>query len=368
MTCAEALDLIGAKIDKELTPEQDAQLQAHLNECAECRAVYEAMAGIERGLAELEEPAPEGLKQGVMYRIGQETGKNKKPKKRWIGPGTGFGLVAAVLVLLIGLNVIPLGTKRTAADMAVGHYGAEAQGANEYYTNAPEAAEDATKASGLSYAPTDVMGGLKNGHRAETGSPEQASETDNYYQEGRTDETPADGLRAEVPMDDELRAMGSGLSEERGAAVLVYTEFSMDSLTALLEKEEPELYAHIKLSEPERLDNGYLVCKTDYRTVLAVHEWLLSNLPQSETMPDHIREAETDLMIRMQELDPGSGSLYSVITWTPRQRPVSWPASWPAGWAVRLRTEENWSLFFPAEGFTAKQDDTAWLVFPPEDR
>lgn len=373
MTCAEALELISAKVDSELTEEQDAQLQAHLEGCPRCRSVYEAMTGLEQSLAGLEEPVPEGLKQGVMYRIGQETGKIKKSKKRWIGPGTGFGLVAAVLVLLVGLNVIPLGAKRTATDHAVNHADNSAVQSGEFLpaeTPAPEAVYGRDEfTAGFPEAAPGQSEAVKHGSSAEPNAPEtSAPGQDNYYLDGRTDESAGEELEPEAPVDETVRAMGSLLSRNRDAAVLVYTEFSLDSLLALLEKEEPELYAQMKPSETEQLENGYLACKTDYRTLLAVHEWLLANLPQSEDMPEQYREAETELMIRMSELDPGSGSLYSVITWSPRQTPVSWPAAWPAGWAVRLRTEENWSLFFPSEDYKARQDDPAWLVFPPEDR
>ena len=64
------------------------------------------MASIEQEVAGLEQPAPPGLKQGVLYRIGQETGSVKKSKRRFWGVGTGMGLAAAVLVLMVGVGVI----------------------------------------------------------------------------------------------------------------------------------------------------------------------------------------------------------------------------------------------------------------------
>ena len=106
MNCENAFDLISMDIDGELSPEQAEQLQAHLRDCADCRRLAEAMRAIHSNVSALEVPAPEGLAEGVMRRIGQQSGTVKKPKRRFFGPGTGFGMVAAVLVLLMGTGVI----------------------------------------------------------------------------------------------------------------------------------------------------------------------------------------------------------------------------------------------------------------------
>ena len=65
----------------------------------------------------------------------------------------------------------------------------------------------------------------------------------------------------------------------------------------------------------------------------------------------------------MEAMDPGSGSLYKVITWARADDAVSWPEEWPEGWADRVRTEENWGLFFPEEGYTPNAGKTAYLAF-----
>ena len=144
--------------------------------------------------------------------------------------------------------------------------------------------------------------------------------------------------------------------------MLLYTEFSYESLCELLEAEEPKLAA--LLTELKTVEeNGQLRCLTDCGTALAIHEWLLENLPRSELMEPGLQSAETRLRVRMEELDPGCGSLYKVISWAPRSKPIDWPSEWAEGWAARIRTEENWGLFFPAEDFVPAADAPALLVF-----
>ena len=148
--------------------------------------------------------------------------------------------------------------------------------------------------------------------------------------------------------------------------MLLYTEFSPESLFTLLETEEPRLYELVRELRPRETEGELLVYDTDCATALALQEWLLERLPHSEIMGGNAQEAEISLRIRMEKLDPESGSLYRVISFEPPSRPVSWPETWPEGWALRLRTEENWSFFFPAEGYAPGPEKPALLVFPRE--
>ena len=369
MTCEEALVLISAKIDNELTAAEEAQLQAHLDGCEHCRSVLAAMTGLEHGLAGLEEPAPEGLKRGVLYRIGQESGKVKKPKKRLFGPGTGFGLVAAVLVLLVGTGVIPLRSllsNRSGAN--------DTQGVYENEKNAPR--ETGAPAEGVDHLIEpdrhDNSGGQSKSPIVSPETNQEPAEyptSDSYYLGGRESEYGSVSDNAK-PIDDGIRAACSRLSRENGA-LMVYTEFDYDSLLELLNEYEPELGKRLESVKAETADSspvdGYLLCRTDFRTMMALHEWLLANLPQSEEMPSDLKEAETSLMMRMEELDPGSECLYSIITWSVSAKRISWPAGWPVGWAARLRTGENWELFFPSEDYAPKQSDPVLLLFPRAD-
>lgn len=360
MTCEQALELISAGLDGALTPEQTAALQAHLNGCLACKQLAEALNGLDQRVADLSEPAPEGLKKGVLYRIDQATGKAKTPVRRWFGPGTAIGAVAAVLVLLVGLGVIPL-RQTLQGDASTVNMETGACSTLSPVLDAPEQVEG-----------IDHHGSIKpitgNGYAEPNATvdaivcPTEDAESDYYRSGGK-----AAGERLPArPVTEADRTRCAALSTRENAMVLLYTEFSPESLFDLLRKEEPELYVLTESLEPATED-GALYYVTDCGTALAIHEWLLSNLPQSEQMDMNVREAETGLMIRMEALDPGSESLYRVITWTPRTHPIVWPQTWPEDWAVRLRTEENWGLFFPTEDYTPNAGKTAYLVFPAKD-
>ena len=90
-----------------------------------------------------------------------------------------------------------------------------------------------------------------------------------------------------------------------------------------------------------------------------------AELPKSVIMDADTVAAEASLNSRLEELDPGSGSLYRVVTWRASRHPVLWPEEWPEGWADRVRTEENWELFFPSEEYTPNTEKTAYLAFVP---
>lgn len=74
--CQDIWLLLSAKMDGELTPEEEKQLKAHLAECPECRALAEELEQTHAAFTQLEElTAPEGFAQGVMDRIRLETTK-----------------------------------------------------------------------------------------------------------------------------------------------------------------------------------------------------------------------------------------------------------------------------------------------------
>ncbi len=264
----------------------------------------------------------------------------------------------------------------------------EMDAANYFDTQSP-----ATDALGLSVAAGEILDGSKHGlsyeantKGAQSASPADAAEPpavpdatrNNIQDEAKENicENPADtyyrngnssGESDPQLVTEEFRNVCATLSAEEDAAVLLYTEFDSKSLFRLLETEQPELYALVEKLEPEERD-GLLVFETDCGTVLAIHEWLLEHLPRSEIMDAGTEEAETRMRMRMEELDPGSGSLYRIITLEPPTHAVVWPESWPVGWAVRIRTEENWALFFPVEDYTPNEDKPAWLAFPLNER
>ena len=378
MTCEQALELMSARLDGELLPGQAEALEAHLRDCPDCKRTMEALEGLETKLSGLREPAPEGLKKGVLYRIDQATGKAKKPGRRWFGPGTAIGAVAAILVLLVGLGVFPQLTGRRAgqesgkANALPADTATRSAGIQIPELSPPPEAEQEPAAEGPMEPqpaesfnpPLSTQKGVYNQDSAtasadfaETEVPE--IKPDDYYLNGGGDSE----QRAEpAPVTKDQETLCGELSKNEKAMVLLYSEFTAETLFPLLEAEEPALWERVKALEATEYE-GMACYAGDCGTVLAVHEWLLSNLPQSEMMSSAARAAEMQLTVRMEELDPGSGSLYRIITWSPPDHPVPWPETWPAGWALRFRTEENWALFFPEEGYTPNAGKVAYLAF-----
>ena len=77
--CERYTVLLSARLDGELTPEEAGELEAHLAQCRDCRALEERLAAIHSAFPELEEvPAPEGFAQSVMERV--RATEDAKPK------------------------------------------------------------------------------------------------------------------------------------------------------------------------------------------------------------------------------------------------------------------------------------------------
>lgn len=348
MICEEAMGLMSASLDGALTPAEEEALAAHLAVCPACAELMKTLRGLDEQVSALREPAPEGLKQGVLYRIDQATGKAKTPRRGWFGPGAALGAVAAVLVLLVGLKVFPLQGAKSAAP------------AEERYGDAvaTKAACETNAASMQSYecAPEAAADGMKGVHNG------VGADGIHSYSGGYTEaQTAAEERPFSYYVTEADEAACTALSKDENAAVLLYTQFTPESLFALLEAEEPQLYATVAGLEPETRD-GLLCYKTDCGTIFAIQEWLMTQIPDYDTPED--LSAGTALTERMEALDPGSASLYRIITWPVKPRDVHWPQDWPDDWVESLRWEQNWRLFFPSEDYVPNADKAAYLVFP----
>ncbi len=97
MNHEDALELISASLDGELTAQQEAQLQAHLDQCGKCRALREELLGLREGCGELEVPPPPALKEQIMAALpAQELKTAGKKRSRWMS----WTAMAAALVLI----------------------------------------------------------------------------------------------------------------------------------------------------------------------------------------------------------------------------------------------------------------------------
>lgn len=103
MACDRYFELLSARLDGALTPKEERELEEHLLNCPDCRAVGAQLAALQAGFSELEEvPAPEGFARGVMDRIRASEPKKviplfKRPQFRALA-----GL-AACLMLVVGI-------------------------------------------------------------------------------------------------------------------------------------------------------------------------------------------------------------------------------------------------------------------------
>ncbi len=102
MKCEDALLLISGHIDQENTPEEEAQLLQHLQQCPECRNILRAFEEMNSSLVALNEEPPKDLRQNVMNVIRAENTSPKKQRRRWIGLA-----VAAALAIVIGAAAVP---------------------------------------------------------------------------------------------------------------------------------------------------------------------------------------------------------------------------------------------------------------------
>lgn len=106
MNCEQALELLSAKLDDQLTEAEARSLEAHLKTCPDCRALLQVLETQEEDLHTLAFEAPETLVADVMAQVRQEPRKAAKKPNRWAG----FAAVAAVaaLLALAAFGVIPL--------------------------------------------------------------------------------------------------------------------------------------------------------------------------------------------------------------------------------------------------------------------
>lgn len=97
MKCEDVLELISASLDDELTAQQEAQLQAHLDQCGKCRALREELLGLREGCGQLEAAPPPALKEQIMAALpAQDRETAKKRRSRW----KSWAAMAAALALI----------------------------------------------------------------------------------------------------------------------------------------------------------------------------------------------------------------------------------------------------------------------------
>lgn len=104
--CTVLLEALSAYLDGELDAEEAEKIKTHMDNCAECRAVYERLAALSDDIGSVETEAPEDLHQRIMTAV-RSTGKVKKKatlqsRLRRCGLWIGAGVAAMLCLVLIG--------------------------------------------------------------------------------------------------------------------------------------------------------------------------------------------------------------------------------------------------------------------------
>lgn len=386
MTCEKAWPLLSGHMDGENTPEEEEKLRAHLSICPACKELLEAYEGVDRQVAKLNVEAPEGLKEGVMYRIQTQKQPQKKKRKWFIGPGTAVGVVAAILVLLVGTGKVQMpGLKANTTDAGV-------QPASQAATTAAVIEDDKQAQpealDGYNAQPEQMLQAVS----ADALLPTSAADSPDYVYAGDGDASLSSGAQntdtgkrkpEETEITKQERRFCVDLSGDNTCAVLLLDGLSeaFPEQMALL---EPALGKRLQDLEPEVQDDGTLVYETDYDTIMAIQEWFLLALsPQDEeetsqeqTAQEQTTQGQTAQEAtegfeqigwqRVLELDPQSGYLASVLIRLPEELQIDqWPEDWPEDWNEKWKTGDNWALFFPEEHYEPVDGDLAYLVLTP---
>lgn len=139
MNCEQMTLLLSAWLDGELTKQEEEQMRGHLEQCTQCRALFEQLQTLHTSFSDLEEiQAPKGFAQNVMQCVAEESKPKiaplfKRPQVRALSG------VAACALLCIGFGRMILGggasaptAPEAAPDMAAYSVEQEAQESAEY--------------------------------------------------------------------------------------------------------------------------------------------------------------------------------------------------------------------------------------------
>lgn len=117
MTCDEALELLSAALDGELSPAERNTLDAHLAECPGCAALFDQLAGQSRLLRDLECEVPDGLSERILSGLPGQAPARRGRVIHW----RRWGTLAACLALVVWAGFsLPQSAKNAApqADLA----------------------------------------------------------------------------------------------------------------------------------------------------------------------------------------------------------------------------------------------------------
>ena len=170
-------ELIMAAVDGEITPEEEAELRAHTENCEQCRAFWEAMKAVSGVTARDLPPAPEGFAAGVMDAVRAQAPRKKKGRILNL-PLRSLSLAAiAALALWAGFRIAPaFGAKGTSAAAPAQSMMATAAGDSRDYGVSADMAEAEEEAPAEpTYEKNDSLMGAKPQESLALNTPAEAA-------------------------------------------------------------------------------------------------------------------------------------------------------------------------------------------------
>ncbi|MGI5970672.1 MAG: zf-HC2 domain-containing protein [Oscillospiraceae bacterium] len=100
-SCERYLDLISGNIDGMLSEAEESELSEHLKKCEACRELLELMEKTHAAMGDLLADPPRELCDGIMYKVGRESGSIKTPRRFAFGRFTAIAAMLAVVLLAV---------------------------------------------------------------------------------------------------------------------------------------------------------------------------------------------------------------------------------------------------------------------------
>jgi hypothetical protein len=122
MQCEDAINLISAEIDGELSGGERSQLDAHLAQCADCRATAEAMRLQDAQLVRAFVPRRKAAAD-IAVRVTSQLTRSRARRTAWLSPiaAAAAGFLLAVLILRPWTRTATTPTPENATIASIGH-------------------------------------------------------------------------------------------------------------------------------------------------------------------------------------------------------------------------------------------------------
>lgn len=287
--CEKYIEMISSMVDGELSPEQEAELRAHIETCPDCRRVFDAFSNISSALSDdLEEP-PEALAKGVMFRIRGISG-GKRPRRFIFGR---FTAIAACIALLL---------------IAGAKYDWFGIGSDTSGDATMESLQTSDSCNGDTTSGSSASDGSTTGNDEMTfeSSPSDSPETDSDTGEADDETGTDDGDSAYYPAD----VPNLGLSDDSSTGKMDVSSVK-DRLDELFSTDGIKLYGEDVYDEPAEVSEDDTAGLSGLLSCVSIEETSAFN---SSVSPDYtlVFSDDTSLFVRCAD----DGSLYCILEGT----------------------------------------------------